>query len=910
MKARFLSQLHQLVAGEMLYLSRLSLLFIILGLGGTTYAQSTSPPPTPREFWSLLIRPSSAVETKLLLDTHSAVVTPQLWQQLLDEAARVYYSQSPAQSITLYQTALLVAERLSNKRYLALTYYYLGSTQSGAGNPKEAIAAYLASKDAFDLAGFQRDGVYLLSDLGALYFNLEQYAQAQQCAEQSLALAEALQQSNSPAALWPDDYGVAGAASLLGALERRNGKYEQAIAHLKQAHALYQRLDQNSLKLGYQIADALAETGRVYNDMGENATALPLLQQALQLARKLPQQDLTNGILNSIGVLYLEQEDYDQAEAYLQQALQTYQRSGNQPEAASVILNLGVIAQRRGNFSLALDFFQQALRKATSVNKQEVMLAAGEGLGVIYREQGNYSAAWQVLERSLSLAKVLQNKMRETELLWRMAEVHLAQNAFPQAVELALQAHQIALQQRLPKLSYLTAVTLGQAYLRLKKIPQALEILNEAAQQLEALRLRVAGQIQERQLFFTNKVAAYHLLIELLLQQGKGLDALQATERAKARVLFDVLQQGAGQIDEQVLAECKPPTLNLTDLGRIVDQKSALLVYTVTEEQTFLFVLKNTPAEPQIHSFTIPISAPELRRRTRLFHQLMAERRPAFAAEARALYRLLLQPAATVLQGVEKLCLIPDDGLWEVPFQALQTNAGRYVLEDYAIRYAPSLSVLTSLANPQQPSKAASLLAFGNPTMPNEERLAFAPLPEADKEVAAIGKLFGSAQVFTGAAATESRFKSIAARHSILHLATHGVLNNRQPLDSYLALANSDEAEKEDGRLTAREIMQSKLNANLVVLSACETAQGSISAGEGVVGLSWAFFLAGCRTLVVSQWQVHSVSTADLMVSFFAQRQRQDKNAQALRLAALKLMQQPRYQHPYYWASFITIGAP
>jgi CHAT domain-containing protein len=110
--------------------------------------------------------------------------------------------------------------------------------------------------------------------------------------------------------------------------------------------------------------------------------------------------------------------------------------------------------------------------------------------------------------------------------------------------------------------------------------------------------------------------------------------------------------------------------------------------------------------------------------------------------------------------------------------------------------------------------------------------------------------------------------------------------------------------------LTAREIMQITLNANLVVLSACETANGNISSGEGVVGLSWAFFLAGSRTLVVSQWQVHSASTADLMVRFFAQRQRQDRNAQALRQAALKLMQQPRYQHPYYWASFITMGAP
>lgn len=905
MNVRPHSHLHQLVAGGLLYFSRLFLLCIAIGLLSAGYAQSASQPFTSREFWSLLIRPSSTAETTQILDTNPTLVTPQLWQELLNEA---YYRQSPAASIALYQIALLVAERLPNKRHLALTHYYLGSTYSGAGNLKEAISAYLASKDAFDLAGFPRDGVYLLSDLGALYFNLEQYAQARQCAEQSLALAEAVRQSNTPVALWPDNYGIAGASSLLGALDRREGKYEQAIAHLKDATGKYERMEQRGLKLGYQIADSLAETGRVYNDLGENATALTFLQQALQLAQKLPQPDLATGILNSFGVLYLEQEDYDQAELYLQQALQGYQRSGKQTEAASVILNLGVIAQRRGNFSLALDFFQQALRQATSENKQEVMLAAGEGLGVIYREKGDYSTAQQVLERSLTLARASQNKMREAELLWRMAEVHLAQGAFTQAVELSLQAREIALQQRLPKLSYLTAVTLGQAYLRLKKIPQALEILNEAARQLEALRTRVAGAVQERQLFFTNKVAAYHLQIELLLQQGNSLEALQAAERAKARVLFDALQRGSAPVDEQFLADCQPPVVQPAELGRLVSPKSALLSYTVTPERTFLFVLKHSSTAPEIHTFTIPITAQELRRRARSFHQEIAVRRPAFAAEARELYRLLLQPAAAVLQGVEGLCIIPDDSLWDVPFQALQTSTGHYALEDYAIRYAPSLSVLTSLANRPQLQTPKSFLAFGNPSVPNDTVPSLAPLPEAEKEVAAIGKLFGSAQIFTGTAASESRFKTLAANRTILHLATHGVLNNRQPLDSYLLLSNSDG--NEDGKLTAREIMQTRLRANLAVLSACETAQGDIRAGEGVVGLSWAFFLAGCRTLVVSQWQVHSGSTADLMVRFFAQRQRQSQNADALRAAALQLMQQPRYQHPYYWASFITLGAP
>ena len=900
------SHLHQLVAGGRMYLSRLSLLLIVIGWSSTTLAQLISP----QDFATMLRRQASATEAGHLLDSNPGLVTPQLWQQLLDNAAGVYYSQGSAQAITLYQIALQVADRLSNKRSLAITYYNLGQTYSGAGNMREAIAAYLASKYAFDEAGCPRDGIYLLSDLGALYLNLEQYEQAQQCAEQALALAAAVQHGNFPKARWPDDYGIAGASSLLGALERRAGKYEQAIAHLKDATAKYQQLARSGLTLSYQIADSLAETGRVYRELGENATALIFLQQAFLLAQKLPQPDLATGILNSIGVLYLEQEDYDKSELYLQQALQGYQRSGNQTETASVLLNLGVTAQRQGNFAVAHEYFQRALQQASQLSNQEVVLAAGEGLGVIQREQGSYTAALQTLEQCLSLAKVLQNKMREAELLWRIAEVHFAQGQFVHCVELAGQARQIARQQRLPKLSYLTAVTLGQAYLRLKKIPEATEILDEAARQLEALRTRVAGREQEQQLFFQNKATAYHLQIELLLQQGKKLESLQASERAKARVMFDAFQRGRVQGDERFLPDCAPPVLHSAELGRLVKPKTALLIYAVTQERTFLFVLRNTSSTPEIYSFTIPISAEELRQRARRFQQLIAERRPAFAAEARALYRLLLQPAEAVLQGAEQLCIIPDDGLWEVPFQALQTSAGHYALEDYAIRYAPSLSVLTALANRQLPTATTSLLALGNPLTPSDADLSFAPLPEAEKEVIALGKLFRTAQILTGGTATENQFKALAGRHSILHLATHGVLNNRQPLDSYLALATANGEGPEDGKLTAREIMQTKLNAHLVVLSACETARGYIRSGEGVVGLSWAFFLAGSRTLVVSQWQVHSASTADLMVRFFTQRQRQSQNASALRAAALQLMQQPRYQHPYYWASFITLGAP
>lgn len=173
-------------------------------------------------------------------------------------------------------------------------------------------------------------------------------------------------------------------------------------------------------------------------------------------------------------------------------------------------------------------------------------------------------------------------------------------------------------------------------------------------------------------------------------------------------------------------------------------------------------------------------------------------------------------------------------------------------------------------------------------------------------------KVAEQSKVFIGAQADERTFKSLASGYGAIHFSTHSVLDNRHPLYSYLLMAKGGGDGEEDGLLEAREIMELNLHADLVVLSACETARGKIGAGEGVIGMSWTFFVAGCRTTVVSQWKVSSDSTAELLVNFFrnlkGSSQRKMSKAEALRSAALKLMKDDRYRHPFYRAGFVIIG--
>jgi CHAT domain-containing protein len=305
-----------------------------------------------------------------------------------------------------------------------------------------------------------------------------------------------------------------------------------------------------------------------------------------------------------------------------------------------------------------------------------------------------------------------------------------------------------------------------------------------------------------------------------------------------------------------------------------------------------------------------------------------------------------LKPAQKELEGKAAVCIAPDGGLWELPFQALLSTGDRYFLEDHAVFYAPSISVLREMRKKDAESRlpstpdansanasimktgatattfAPSLLAIGNPTLSErvlsetksrDRSLSLGELPEAEREVNTLGEIYGlkNSKILAGSAAREETVKAEAWRYPVLHFATHGLLDDNNPLYSRLLLASS--SENDDGLLEAREIMKLDLHADLAVLSACQTARGKIGAGEGLIGMSWAFFIAGASTTVVSQWKVDSASTSRLMLDFHRSLRRTDKQlavskAEALRQAALKLMSDPKYRHPFFWSGFVVVG--
>jgi CHAT domain-containing protein len=282
----------------------------------------------------------------------------------------------------------------------------------------------------------------------------------------------------------------------------------------------------------------------------------------------------------------------------------------------------------------------------------------------------------------------------------------------------------------------------------------------------------------------------------------------------------------------------------------------------------------------------------------------------------RQLDRYLIEPIADLLPQREgdRLIFMPHQDLFLVPFSALQNVQGRYLIERYSLAVAPSIQVLDrthARANHlrQRSNQTGQPLIVGNPVMPlwpahlgkkSSDRPA--PLPNSESEARAVAQML-NVQPLTGGNATKNAVLQRLEQASLIHLATHGILDSERGLDSAIALAPMNDGD--DGWLTARELLNLDLNAQLVVLSACNTGQGALS-GDGIVGLSRSLLAAGAPSAIVTQWAVPDAPTAALMTRFYEFLGQGLDKAAALRQATLATMQQ--YPDPIDWAAFTLIG--
>ncbi|MGI8782340.1 MAG: CHAT domain-containing protein [Acidobacteriota bacterium] len=283
-----------------------------------------------------------------------------------------------------------------------------------------------------------------------------------------------------------------------------------------------------------------------------------------------------------------------------------------------------------------------------------------------------------------------------------------------------------------------------------------------------------------------------------------------------------------------------------------------------------------------------------------------------------ALSQTLAREITARVPDGSRLVVVPDRALHYLPFEALSAG-GRYLVERYPISYAPSASSYAFLRRLPPPPRHQQdfALAIGNPpharkTAASERVLAvhelesLKPLAHAGEELTAISRLFRCRILEQEQAAEKELRGANLERAVIVHFATHGLLDERRPERSGLVLAARPP--HDDGILQMREVYELPLRARLVTLSACRTALGKAFNGEGIVGLSRAFFYAGANSVMASLWSVNDASTAKWMATFYGQLRDGHNIDEAARAAKLSFMADSRLRHPYYWAPFIVTG--
>lgn len=378
-----------------------------------------------------------------------------------------------------------------------------------------------------------------------------------------------------------------------------------------------------------------------------------------------------------------------------------------------------------------------------------------------------------------------------------------------------------------------------------------------------------------------------------------------------------------------------PTPIDLAAARSTLDPGTVLLTYAVGESRSFLFVIQaeGTPG-PGLSFYPLPVGRDSLTREVEAFRNLLAQPDtllPALKQRARHLYDLLVRPAKRVIAKADRWVISPDGPLHSLPFAAL-ASGNHYLVESKPVHIVASASVYKELKEkrPEPSTATVALLAVGDPAYPAglekqdetygdpqvqtalRRGFRLGALPATRSEVQAISSLFPGTQVLLGSDATEEAIKSLAPKARRLHFACHGLLDERFPLNSALALSipSKPEEGRDNGLLQAWEIFEElRLDADLVTLSACDSGLGKEIGGEGLVGLARAFQFAGARSVLASLWSISDSSTADLMKRFYGYLRNGKTKDEALRAAQMdQLRGKSGSAHPFYWAAFQLTG--
>ena len=721
-----------------------------------------------------------------------------------------------------------------------------------------------------------------LGNLAALYVSLGRYAEAEALFERALSLGD------KPVLL-----------NNLALLHQRTERHAEAVE-------LYQRaLSIAEKEFGGEhphVATVLGGLAQAYFALGRYTEAESLHFRALAIEVKAltPEHPAVAASLNNLGLLLESQDRYSEAEMLFRRSLLIAELAfgAEHPDVAMILDNVARLCLLDDRLTEALTH----MRRATGIHRTRGDRAAGTWSGAALVEQ----------------AKVRDLFLRHVEYLARALATDPQRDR--QAVAEAFEVAQLA---------------------------QATEVATAVARMAARFAAGddgLAEVVRARQ----DAAERWRGLDQRLVRSLSALPAERDREReARLRADLESLAAEITALDERLALSfpdyaelAHPSPASLGEIQRLLAAGEALIAYLVSPEATYLLVVRADDAA--LHR--LDLAAEELADVVGTLRQGLDQ--PGVARveslrryrveEAWALYRKLLAPAEPLLEGVSHLFVVPDGALRSLPFGVLVTAEPesrirelaayreiRWLAAERAVTTLPTVASLRALRRVARPSRAGRpFVGFGDPDLesaPVEAVRRLDPLDDTADELAALARVQGAepSALFLGPRATEGHLRSIPlADYRVLAFATHGLLAGELPGVAEPALVltpPTGTAAGDDGLLTASEIATLELDADWVILSACNTAAAATPGAEGLSGLAKAFFYAGARALLVSHWSVESSAAVALTTRALAELAAHPGigRAEALRRSMLSLIADEEteyFAHPAFWAPFVVVG--
>ena len=834
----------------------------------------------------------------------------------------------------------------ANRKLLAGTLLNLGLLQDAVGKHREARATLQAAYDAAKALGNEQWMANALGNIGNAHFALGEFSQALEHYKQALALNERTGNARETTRY----IGSIGRAFL------QLGDVRRATVHLYRALKLAE-----ASKDASQISDSLQSIGILDNRMGHYARALKHRLRALEFAERTKNQRRIAEALHEIGTTHWHVGELARANDHFERAMRGYKATGHKVGLSRVLISLGLVQRDLKRMDQALAYIKQAqvvMRERASQHGTARVL----GILADFREQqGKYVLAIERAREALPLYEAVGDRSGVAETHARIGWLDVLLDERKRGLESLKLAMRLSRPLRHRNLYVWCLQRLAEAYLKGGENERALTRAREALDEIEYFVEGLAeeqGALARRQytrVFEIGAVAAARLIdvaeVVTFLESGRAggllesltsrqslrwaevpehvrldeaaarsavtqareayLDALAGDKRKprlearkRLRAAIDRLRDVSGRIERATKGPMAGPYPVAESLERIqshIKPEEALILYGLALDEALAVVVTRTAAR------LVPLgSVGALQARCEAVS--VTDASIDLATPIEALRKSLVQPLG-LDKSVRRVLVCPQGPLCFLPFS---------ILFPQEVAYTPSGTTHVMLqAYPAQDGRR--VLALGDPDYDSRETdhlfytgRKLSELPRTASEVRAIGD-----QLLIGAQATEARLRAALKeepRWRAVHFACHGFVDAERPALCALALTPSDE---DDGLLTSLEVLTMDIPADLAMLAACDTARGKIIDGEGILGLTRSFMLAGAPRVICSLWKVDDDATEVLMRRFYelwnpeaSSGRKPVSAAAALRAAQDHVRSQKRWAHPYYWAAWVLWGLP